>query len=161
MNDGTAVRRILGVTTAILVTMGVVSGCGGDDSGTSGSGGYCGDLQTAKDSFLGLLDNQIGQDTFEQLRESLHTLTAEAPAAVKDEWTTFSTAVDKFAAAMDKAGLTMDDMRDMGTGQMSGGTDMKTAMDAAAALGAASVSTAQSRIAAHALKACKVDLNSG
>lgn len=150
------------MTTAILLTMGVVSGCGGHDSGApGGEGGYCGDLQTAKDSFLGLLDNQIGQDTFEQLRNTLHTLKAESPAVIRDDWTTFSTAVDTFAAGLDKAGLTMDDMRDMGTGHMSGGTDMQTAMDAAAALGSAAVSTAESRIAANALRECKIDLNSG
>lgn len=155
-------RRILGAATVAIMTMTVVTGCGGDDNGSpGGTGGYCVDLQTAKESFLGLLDNQIGQDTFEQLRTSLHTLTGEAPAAIRDEWTTFSTAVDRFAVALDKAGLTMDDMRDMGTGEMSGGTDMQTAMDAAAALGSAAVSTAESRIAAHALKECKIDLNSG
>ena len=120
---------------------------------------YCDDLQAAKDSFSGLLNNQIGQDTFVELRDSLPTLVADAPGRLKDEWTTFNQAVQTFSAAMAKAGLTMDDMREMGTGKMAGGVDMQTAMDAAAALGSAKLSTAQSRIAADARKECDINLN--
>jgi len=145
----------MAVTTATLVV-----GCGGSDgSSAPDPGGYCADLQSAKDEFTGLLDNQIGQDTFDSLRHDLPTLTAEAPAALTGDWATFSSAVERFADAMDKAGLTMDDMRDMGTGDMPGGMDMKTAMETAAALGSSTVSTAVSRIVSNAAKTCQVDLN--
>jgi hypothetical protein len=152
-------HKILGTAAVAVLSLTMLTGCG-DDGGSSASGGYCHDLAAAQDSFVGLLDNQIGQDTFVSLRDSLPKLQAEAPARLKGDWTTFTHAVDTFSAAMQKAGLTMDDMREMGTGHMPGGTSMQTAMDAAAALGSAAVSTAQSRIAANALTRCGLDFNS-
>jgi hypothetical protein len=152
-------HKILGTAAVAVLSLPMLIGCG-DDGASSASGGYCHDLATAQDSFVGLLDNQIGQDTFVSLRDSLPKLQAEAPAKLKGDWTTFEHAVDTFSAAMQKAGLTMDDMREMGTGHMSGGTSMQTAMDAAAALGSAAVSTAQSRIAASAMSRCGLDFNS-
>jgi len=157
LREGTA-HRALGAAAAAILTAPVLAGCG-DDSSTSSSGSYCGDLRSARDSFTGLLDNHITQDAFENLRDTLHTLRDEAPAALRDDWTTFTGAVDTFSAAMDKAGLTMDDMAKMGTGSMAG-ADMQTAMDAARSLGSAEVSTAQSAIAANARNACGVNLNS-
>jgi hypothetical protein len=153
-------HRILGMAGAVVLTLTVLTGCGGDDGGSGGAGGYCDDLSTAKDSFVGLLNNQIDQDTFVELRDSLPALQAEAPAKLAKDWTTFESAVDAFSEAMKKAGLTMDDMRDMGTGSMAGGTDMETAMNAAAALGSAAVSTAQSAIRADALTRCDLDFSS-
>ncbi len=159
-------HKILGTAAVAVLALAMLTGCGGDDDspggsgGTGGSGNYCDDLSAAKDSFVGLLDNQIGQDTFVQLRDSLPALQAEAPPKLKGDWTTFKQAVDDFSVALQKAGLTMDDMREMGTGTMPGGTDMQTAMDAAAALGSAEVSTAQSAIAADAVRTCQLDFNS-
>lgn len=158
MTTGKTQRACSAIVVALL-TLAPLAGCGGDDS-PSGSGGYCDDLEATRESFVGLLDNQIGQDTFVKLRDSLHTLQDESPAAVKDDWTKVRGAIDTFSVAMEKAHLTMDDMRDMGTGHMPGGEDMETAMDAAAALGSAEFSTAESAIAAHANRACGIDLNS-
>jgi hypothetical protein len=152
-------HKFLGAAAVAVLAVSMLTGCGGDDSAGS-SGGYCDDLGAAKDSFVGLLDNQIGQDTFVKLKDSLPALEAEAPANLKNDWATFNDAVNTFSAAMKKAGLTMDDMREMGRGSMPGGTDMQTAMDAAAALGSAAVSTAQSAIAANALKQCDLDFSS-
>lgn len=153
-------RRIVGAAAASVMTLTVLTGCGGDNGGSSGSGSYCDDLQSAKDSFIGLIDNQITQDTFDQLRAALHTLAAEAPSGAKDDWSTFSHAVDTFSAALDNAGLTMDDLRDMGAGQMPGGTDMQTAMRAARSLDSVAVSNAQSAIFRNARSECHIDLNS-
>src|SRR6478735_1785604 len=116
-------RKILTGVAVVALTVTMLAGCGGDDDPPGGSGGYCDDLQQAKDDFTGLLDNQIGQDTFVELRDALPELQAEAPAAIQDDWTTFNNAIQEFSDAMDKAGLTMDDMRDMGTGEMGGGED--------------------------------------
>lgn len=150
----------LGAAVALVVTTAaLLAGCGGDDGKQSGPRGYCDDLSAAKDSFVGLLDNQIGQDTFVKLRDTMHTLRDESPVAVKDDWVTVTGAVETFSAAIEKAGLTMDDMRDMEAGPMPGGNNMKTAMDAAAALGSAAFSTAESAIAANAKSLCDIDLN--
>jgi len=152
-------QKILGTAAVVVLTAMLLTGCGGDDDAPSGSSAYCNDLQAAKDEFSGLLNNEIGQDEFVELRDSLPALVADAPARLTGAWTTFNDAVQTFSDAMDKAGLTMDDMREMGTGKMAGGVDMQTAMDAAAALGSAKLSTAQSRITADALKECDVNLN--
>jgi hypothetical protein len=153
-------RLLTAVATAVLC-LALLTGCGGggDDASSGTGGGYCSDLAAFKDSFVGLLDDQIDQATFVRLRDALPTLQAEAPAGLKDDWATVRAAVDSFSAALRKAGLTMDDMRAMGQASMPGGTDMRTAMDAAAALGSAHVSTAQSLIAANALKVCGLGLN--
>jgi hypothetical protein len=153
-------RTILGAAAAAVLAASLLTGCGGGDHHSSAGSAYCTDLEAAKDSFMGLLDNEIGQDSFRQLKAALPTLHAEAPAGIQDDWATFKRAVDTFSAAIRRAGLTMDDMRDMGSGSMPGGVDMRTAMDAAAALGSAALSTAQSQIAANASKVCDLDLNS-
>jgi len=54
----------------------------------------------------------------------------------------------------------MDDLRDMGAGQMPGGTDMQTAMRAARSLDSVAVSNAQSAIFRNARSECHIDLNS-
>lgn len=138
----------------------VLAGCGSSGSSASTSSGYCTDLSAAKDSIAGLLNDKIGSDTFADLLGSLHRLRDEAPPALHADWVTFTGAVDAFDVAMRQAGLTMDDMRDMGSGTMPGGMDMQTAMEAASALGAADVSTAESAIADHGSRSCGVDLNS-
>jgi hypothetical protein len=150
--------KILGAAAAAMLTVTALAGCG--DDGNSDGSGYCSDLGAAKESFAGLLNNQISQDTFVKFKDSLPGLQAEAPASIKGDWTTFNQAVQTFSVAMTKAGLTMDDMRGMGSGPMAGGVSMRTAMEAAAALGSAKVSTAQSAISANALKECNIDLTS-
>ena len=78
-------RKILATAAVLVLTSMTLTGCGGDDDTPSGSSAYCDDLQAAKDSFSGLLNNEIGQDTFVELRDSLTTLVADAPSRLKDE----------------------------------------------------------------------------
>jgi hypothetical protein len=155
------VHKLLGTLAPAVLSMAVLVGCGGDGgSSPGGSGGYCQALSSVRDPIQALLDNHISQDGFVTLVTALHGLSDEAPRTVRADWRTFVTAVDIFRAALTRAGLTMDDMGQMGTGRMPGGMDMRQAMDAARALGSADVSTAQSAIAANARRVCHLDLDS-
>jgi len=150
----------LGAAVAISVAAAAsLVGCGDDAPSTSADSGYCSDVQDAKDSFDALLNNQIDQQAFEDLGVQLKAIAGEAPASIKAKWLTVSTAVDDFRAALDDAGLTMEDMHDMGSGPMSGGAAMERAMNAAAALGAASFSTAQSAVARNVQSECNFSLS--
>jgi len=151
----------LGAAVAISVAAAAsLVGCGGDDTpSSSADSGYCSDVQDAKDSFEALLNNQIDQQAFENLGVQLKAIAGEAPAAIKAKWLTVSKAVDDFRSALDDAGLTMEDMHDMGSGPMSGGAPMERAMNAAAALGAASFSTAQSAVARNVQSECHFSLS--
>jgi len=150
----------LGAAVAVMIaTAALLVGCGDDDSPSTAGGGYCSDVQDAKDSFEGLLNNQIDQSTFDNLRDQLHAISAEAPTSIRAEWVIVAKALDRFGAAMADAGLTMEDMRDMGSGSMAGGKPMERAMAAAASLGAASFSTAQSTIARSVQSECHFSLS--
>jgi len=140
-----------------VLTLTLAAGCGDDSE--SNTSPYCAQLESVEAPFIGLLNNEIGQEDFVAFKNSLPAVAATAPARLADDWETFGDAIRAFSAAMAKAGLTMDDMREMGDGPMAGGTDMQTAMDAAAALGSAEVSTAQSAIIANALSSCDINLN--
>lgn len=149
--------RIAGAASVAILSLGALSACG-DDGGTSGSGGYCDDVRSAAESFLGLDDAAISQETFDGLLGALHTISDEAPSDVKDDWATFSAAADSFNAALDKAGMSMDDVQGMHHGPSSG-PQMQAVMQAAASLGSIKVANARAAISKQANSECDVDLS--
>ena len=151
--------RRLAITTTTALIVAVLVGCGGS-GGSSSSGSYCHDLAAAKASYIGLLENTISQGTFDTLRDSLHALRDEAPANVKDDWATFSKAADDFNTALEKDGMTIDDVAAMQNDpNMDQGPTMDQVMSAAAELSSLRTARALSAIGIEAQKDCNVNLN--
>jgi hypothetical protein len=150
-------HRFLAMATASLVIGGGLTACGSDDNS---SGGYCDDLTAAKASYIGLLENRIDDETFDNLLGDLHTIRDEAPADVKDDWATFSDAADRFHTALHDIGMTIDDAVAMQNDpNMETGPQMDALMDAAASLSSLRTAKAQGAIAESAQKDCDISLD--
>jgi hypothetical protein len=147
-----------GVGIATVLTMVLLAGCGGKGA-ASAQGGYCQDVQAAKDSITRLMENDITQQAFLSLARNLHTLGDEAPSEVKHDWATFSLAVDEFKAALSRTGMTMDEMARMQRGHMASGPAMDRAMAAARSMGSIAVGNALAGITTHVQKECGIDLD--
>jgi hypothetical protein len=111
-------KRIVGASAAALMAMSVLVGCGGGGGGGGGlaSGNYCGDLKSAKDAVSSLGNGALTQAKFDELSADLHGIASEAPADVKDDWSTLAQAIDSLKAALDKAGVSLDDLQNLGSG---------------------------------------------
>jgi len=114
-------KKIVGASAAALMAMSVLVGCGGAGGGGGGGGGfasgnYCGDLKSAKDAVSSLGSGALTQAKFDQLSADLHGIASEAPADVKGDWSTLAQAIDSLKAALDKAGVSLDDLQNLGSG---------------------------------------------
>lgn len=152
-------KRIAGAAAAAVMTVAVVSGCGGS-SDSNGSGSYCADVKDATTSFTGLSDSNLTQANFDELRTKVSSIADEAPSDVKADWATFSTTLDSFSSALEKAGLTFDDVQKASSGGLSA-SQLSSLASVAQSLDTADFKKAQSDITANVKSECKIDLNSG
>lgn len=155
-------KKIAGAAAAALMMVTALAGCGGgsDDNSSGSTGSYCGDLKAVSTNFIGLSDSQLTQDKFKELQSTLHTIADEAPSDVKPDWMAFSSVIDSFSSALDKAGLTFDDLQNPSSGSISP-SQIASLANAAKELGTPAFTKAQSEIAANAKSVCNVDLKTG
>jgi ABC-type glycerol-3-phosphate transport system substrate-binding protein len=108
-------NKILGAGAAALMTVTVLAGCGGGGSSGGSGGGYCDDLKSTKATVTSLGDNaDLSQATFEKLTASVHTIADEAPSDIKGDWNNVGDALDKVSSALHAAGISFDDLKDLG-----------------------------------------------
>jgi len=133
----------------------------GDDTG--GSGSYCDDLKSAKVTVTALGEAHMTQATFDKLTESVHTIAGEAPSDIQDDWNTIADALDTFNAAMSDAGITFDNLKDLG--QPGGPTidpaKLQAITAAAGALDAHALTAASDNIDKQVKSECGFELSSG
>jgi hypothetical protein len=85
---------------------------GSDSNGASGS--YCDDLKSAKATVEAFGGANMNQASFDVLTGVLHNIADEAPADVSDDWNTLGDAIDSISLALQKAGISFDDLSKMG-----------------------------------------------
>jgi hypothetical protein len=152
------VRRVA-AAAALVISATALAGCGGSDNKSS-AGNYCDDVAAVKASYIGLLENSITQETFDKLLDDLHTISDEAPASVKDDWTAFSQAANEFNTALHKDGMTLDDVAAMQNDpHMESGPKMDTVMAAASALSSLRIARAEGNVGEEAHKDCGISLD--
>jgi hypothetical protein len=162
-------RRISAVA-AVVVLASALAGCGGDKtdsgSGTTGSSGdYCATIQSIKDDVSnGSLDN-LSQADFDQLRDKVGDLEASAPADVADDWQSLGDYLGQFDSLLSDAGISLDDLQSLQSGDLPPGVDTATITRLATKLSALGTSTnidaADKAISASAKKDCDIDLDGG
>ncbi len=115
-------KRILSLAAAAALGLSLLTACGDDGGGSSGSGDYCDDLKAAKKK----LDTIKGGDlsTLSETADDIHKLRDEAPDEIKDDWEILSDGFDKIIAAFEKAGLTDEDVAALQSGQLPDDVDM-------------------------------------
>ena len=112
-------RKPLTALASLALAAGLLSGCGG---GSGSSSAYCDDLKADKAQFSSMTGADAGKlgDAF----AALHKLAKEAPDAVADEWNTIDDAITAIEDAMNKAGLSADDLAGLQSGQLPKNVDM-------------------------------------
>ncbi len=93
----------------------------------------------------------------------VHTLAADAPANVADDWKTLDGAITTIESALKDAGLKPSDLAAMQNGQIPQGADLSKLQALAPklqSLNSSDVSDAAKNISDDAKKSCDVDLTS-
>ena len=91
----------------------------------------------------------------------MHTLAADAPANVADDWKTLDGAITTIETALKEAGLKPSDLAGIQNGQIPQGADLSKLQELAPklqSLNSTDVSDAAKNIADDAKKSCGIDL---
>jgi hypothetical protein len=164
--------RVTVILSTVVLGAGLLAGCGGSgdkagsgDKGGSSASGYCKDLKAAQSDFTTLNSDTPDFSKLDDAIKTFHKLADEAPSAVHDDWKTLDDAFSSVTKALDDAGISMDDLAKITSGQMPEGMTQ----DDLAALGPKLQSTfsnldqdavkkAGENVEKHAKSVCKVDL---
>ena len=155
------------IAAGLLLGSGLVTGCGSsDDDGGSASGdGYCAQLKSAASSIRSFTADDATPDfsKFADFINKAHELAKDAPSDVEDDWKVMIGAMDKLTAALDDAGIKLEDFGAIVTsGQLPEGVDPAKLTELTGKiqeLGGDEVNKAGDAISKHAKDECKVDLN--
>ena len=157
------INAVIGSMTLAL-TATVLAACGSSNSGSSASGGsYCDELKADKAYFESLSGSNGDVSNLDTVFSKVHTLAADAPANVADDWKTLDGAVTTIESALKDAGIKPSDLAKMQKGQIPPGADLSKLKDLAPklqSLNTSDVSDAAKNISDDAKKSCNVDLGS-
>jgi hypothetical protein len=154
------------VVAAALLMGATLSACG-DDGGSGGSSGgsYCDQLQDAKDSVNDVDFTALTDATYEDLVSQFQDLEDAAPDDIADDWATLNGALAQFKDILDEAGISLDDLQGMQSGEIPDDVDLDalqqlgTKMQELTASG--EFEDASDAISEHALDECDIDLDEG
>jgi hypothetical protein len=149
---------VAGVVGVAMCLTGVAA-CAVEDSATSA---YCHDVRVATDQLRALDEpGGLSDRTFAQLMSRTHTIAGEAPADIVDPWAVLDTDLKDLDQALTGAGLTMDDLAIMQTGQPPPGmthNQFQKYSQAAEKIDSAAVAAAVEKIRGDASSRCGVEL---
>lgn len=91
--------RLARVPIALVLALGVLSGCGKDDKEE-----YCDEVKASQEE-LGKITGEGGSDALIRALPILEKLGSEAPSDIKDEWKVLLTRVHAFEKAVDETGV--------------------------------------------------------
>ena len=156
--------RTTAIITSVLLSASLVAGCGGGDS--SSSSGYCKDLKAAKADFETFDASSPDFSKFDDAIQTFHELADGAPSAVADDWKTLDAALTAMEKALDDAGLKMEDLGAITSGNLPEGMTAEQLQELGPKLQAAfsslqtdDVEKAGKAIEKHAKSACDIDLS--
>jgi hypothetical protein len=94
-----------------------------ESTAASAGGDYCDELKQARENFAGFTGGQLNEDTYNQLIEQLETISAVAPADVKDDWENVADTLTKLHDLLASVNITFDDLQNLSAGQVPPGVD--------------------------------------
>ncbi|MDX6365942.1 MAG: hypothetical protein QOK30_1018 [Nocardioidaceae bacterium] len=152
-------------TSSTTPTTASSNGAGSSESPGGGSdpaSAYCTALKGAKDKFKTLNLTGLNDNQFKQVTDEFDALGAAAPAAVKADWATVSSALKQVYQILANAGLSFNDLQNLGSGHLPKGV---TAQDVAKlgkqltkSMQGSGFQAAATRITAEAKAECGVSL---
>jgi hypothetical protein len=154
------ITAVIGSMTLAL-TATVLAACGSNDGGSTASGGYCDELKADKAYFESLSGSNADLSNLDTVFSKVHTLAADAPSNVADDWKTLDDAITTIESALKDAGIKASDLAKMQKGQLPQGADLAKLQQLAPklqGLNSSDVSDAAKNISDDAKKSCDVDL---
>ncbi len=159
------INAVIGAT-ALAFTATLLVACGSSDSSSSASassGSYCDELKADKTYFESLNGSNADLSNFDQVFAKVHTLAADAPDNVADDWKTLDGAVTTIESALQEAGIKPSDLAGIQKGQIPQGADLsklQQLLPKLQSLNSTDVSDAAKNISDDAKKSCGIDLTS-
>ncbi len=150
--------RAWGTALASVMTIAVLSACGGGDGPDSD---YCKDLEAAKPSLESLKSQGAAQ--LQDVFEVTHKLADEAPDDVKDAWETYDKAITDIEKALKDAGVGPKELVALQRGEVPEGVDQKKLRGLPVTfqkLDSPQVAKASNVIAKHAKDVCQLSFAS-
>jgi hypothetical protein len=152
-------------TSSTTPTTASSNGAGSSESPGGGSdpaSAYCTALKGAKDKFKTLNLTGLNDNQFKQVTDEFDALGAAAPAAVKADWATVSSALKQVYQILANAGLSFNDLQNLGSGHLPKGVtaqDMaKLGKQLTKSMQGSGFQAAATRITAEAKAECGVSL---
>lgn len=142
---------------AAAVFVAILSGCGGGGADSQ----YCKDLEAAAPKFAALRTSDTGQ--LEDVFKASHSLAAEAPSDVKDDWQVLDEGMTEIEDALKDAGIKFSDFAELQKGKIPEGVDVKKLQGLPAKfqkLDSPAFDKASKAIGQHAKDVCKVTFES-
>lgn len=118
-------KKIMAVVPLVLIA-GLVAGCGSDDDGgsdSSSSADYCDTAKSIKEDVDDVDFSTLDGDGFDELRDNFDKLESSAPEDVKDDWALLSGKFDELDKILSDAGIELDDLAGLQSGEMPEGLD--------------------------------------
>ena len=155
-------RRTATIAAGLLLGASLLSGCGGNDDGSTAGKGYCGELKSARKELDALSGNAVPNDKdFATFLDRARKLRDEAPAAVKDDWKVLDGTLEDLKKAFDDAGITLEQFSQAASGANPPGVDAAKLQQLGTKLQGLSndkLEKATEAIQKHAKDECKIDL---
>lgn len=157
-------RRFSALTATAVVVAGLVTGCGGGGGGNGSSSSYCKELKASAATVKSFTADNSTPDfsKFADFIAEAHDLADKAPSDIKADWRTMVGAMDQLTSALDDAGIKLEDMSKLVSGQVPEGVDATKLAGLSSKLqeiGSDKVTKAGDAISKHAKDTCKVDLS--
>jgi hypothetical protein len=157
-------------TTAILTTLvlsaGVLAGCGSGGGSSSSTSAYCKDLKAAKADFATFDSSSPDFDKLDDAINTFHKIAGDAPSAVSAEWKTLDDALSGLQNDLKALGLSLKDLGPITQGQLPPGMTAQDLATIAPKLQATftklsddKFKKASDKIEKHAKSACGIDLS--
>jgi hypothetical protein len=163
-------RTTTAIVSTVLLSAGLLAGCGSSDgdskSSGNSSGDYCKQLKAAKSDFASFDSSTPNFDKLDNAIATFHKLADDAPPAVDEDWKTLDGALTSMEKALSEAGLKLEDLSAITAGNLpegmtteelqSIGPKLQTAFSG---LDTDKVKKASDNIEKHAKSECGVDLS--
>ncbi len=158
-------RRSGAIAAGLVLGVGLLSGCGGDDGDAKSSGGdYCDTLKASAAAVKSFTGEGATPDfaKFDEFIDAARVLEDSAPSELADDWKVVVDGMDQITTALADAGITLEQlMTAVTTGQMPEGVDQAKLVALAPklqSLGGGQIEAATKTIGQHAKDECGVEL---
>jgi hypothetical protein len=160
-------KKTFAVATIVIMASSLAA-CGGNDDDSSGSGGgagggYCDTIQSVKDEVASGNFDTLTQAEFDSFQSKIADIQSAAPDDVADDWQNLGDYLNQFESLLKDAGISLDDLQSLESGDLPSGVDTSDLTDLATKLQTLTkdndIEAADKAITASAKSECDINLD--